>query len=338
MRAPFPTRRSLFGGALGVTVAGRTAYAASVTLLNASYDPTRELYRAINPAFMAAWQAKTGDRVSVSQSHTGSGAQARAVLEGLQADVVTLALAADIDALARRGLIAADWQRRLPDNSAPCTSTIVLLVRKGNPKNIRDWSDLTRDDVAVITPNPKTSGGARWNFLAALAWAQRQTGATDSTAEAFMRALFRRAPVLDTGARGATNTFVQRELGDVLIAWENEAWLARKEFGSDSFAIVYPSFSILAEPPVSVVDAVADKRGTRAVATGYLEFLYDTPAQTIIGRNFYRPRAPEVAAQFAERYPALPMATIADFGGWDAAQARYFADGGMFDRIFTPGR
>jgi sulfate transport system substrate-binding protein len=316
----------------------RRAGAAGVTLLNVSYDPTRELFRAINPAFIAAWEAKTGDRVTINQSHGGSGAQARAVLEGLPADVVTLALAADIDALAKRGLLAADWQTRLPDNAAPCTSTIVFLVREGNPKNIRDWPDLLRPDVSVITPNPKTSGGARWNFLAALAWAQRQPGATEASAEETMRALFRHVPVLDTGARGSTNSFAQRGLGDVLLAWENEAWLVRKQLGADSFKIVYPSLSILAEPPVAVVDSVVDKRGTRAVATAYLEFLYTAAAQTIFGQNYYRPRDPAIAVQFTERYPALTMVTIRDFGGWDAAQAKYFADGGMFDRIFTPGK
>jgi sulfate transport system substrate-binding protein len=256
----------------------------------------------------------------------------------LQADVVTLALAADIDALAKRGLLATDWQQRLPDNSAPYTSTIVFLVRKGNPKQIKDWPDLIRPDVSVITPNPKTSGGARWNFLAALAWAERQSGATPASAEASMRQLFQHVPVLDTGARGATNSFVQRELGDVLLAWESEAWLARQEFAGDGYEIVYPSLSILAEPPVAVVDKVVDKKGTREAAQTYLEFLYTNQAQRIIGKNYYRPRDQAIAAEYAERYPPLKMVTIADFGGWDAAQAKYFADGAMFDRIFTPGR
>jgi sulfate transport system substrate-binding protein len=343
------SRRSALGAGLGLAarlaippgglaILSRPASAATVTLLNVSYDPTRELYRQINPAFASEWQGKTGDRLTINQSHGGSGAQARAVLEGLPADVVTLALAADVDALARRGLIAADWQNRLPGNACPYTSTIVLLVRTGNPKAIRDWPDLIRQDVTVITPNPKTSGGARWNFLAALAWAQAQPNATEASAEGFMRELFRHAPVLDTGARGATNSFVQRELGDVLIAWENEAWLARKEFGADSFAIVYPSLSVLAEPPVAVVDSVVDKKNTRAAATAYLEFLYTPKGQTIVGNNYYRPRDPKVAEQFAERFPAVRMATIADFGGWEAVQARYFADGGMFDRIFVPGK
>nr|WP_294504232.1 sulfate ABC transporter substrate-binding protein [uncultured Rhodopila sp.] len=312
--------------------------AAATTLLNVSYDPTRELYRAINPAFIAAWKAKTGEEISINQSHGGSGAQSRAVLEGLQADVVTLALAADIDALAKRGLIAANWQTRLPDNASPYTSTIVFLVRAGNPKRLHDWPDLLKPDVAVITPNPKTSGGARWNFLAAVAWAQRQPGATEATVEAFTRRLIHQVPVLDTGARGATNSFVQRELGDVLLAWENEAWLARQEFGGGAYEIVYPSVSVLAEPPVSVVDSVVAKKGTHDVATAYLEFLYTKPAQEIIAKNFYRPRDTAVAKQNADTFPALPMATIEDFGGWDRAQAKYFADGGLFDRIFTPGK
>jgi sulfate/thiosulfate transport system substrate-binding protein len=260
------------------------------------------------------------------------------VLDGLQADVVTLALAADIEALSKRGLIAPGWQTRLPDNATPFTSTIVLLVRKGNPKSIHDWPDLLKPNVAVITPNPKTSGGARWNFLAALAWARRRPGATDATAETFMRALFHQVPVLDTGARGATNSFAQRDLGDVLLAWENEAWLARKQFGADAFEIVYPSVSILAEPPVAVVDSVVDKRGTRVVAQAYLEFLYTPEAQDIAARNYYRPRDPAVAARYAERYPKLNLVTIQDFGGWDTAQATYFADSGLFDRIYTPGK
>jgi sulfate/thiosulfate-binding protein len=327
------TRRATITAALALAAARPAA--AATTLLNVSYDPTRELYRAVNPAFTAAWKAKTGESVTINQSHGGSGAQARAVLDGLQADIVTLALGADIDALARRGLLAADWQSRLPGNACPYTSTIVFLVRKGNPKGIHDWADLLKPGVGVITPNPKTSGGARWNFLAALAFAQRRPGATEATAEAFMTSLLRQVPVLDTGARGATNSFVQRELGDVLLAWENEAWLARQEFGADAYEIVYPSVSILAEPPVAVVDSVVDKKGTRAVASAYLEFLYTEPAQKIIGKAFYRPRDPKVATAFAERYPSLPMATIKDFGGWDMAQAKYFADGGMFDRIFT---
>jgi sulfate/thiosulfate-binding protein len=331
------TRRSALGATLGLLAAGR-AKAADTTLLNVSYDPTRELYRDINRAFAATWQAKTGDRITINQSHAGSGAQARAVLDGLQADVVTLALGADIDALAKRGLVAADWETRLPDHACPYTSTIVILVRKGNPKSIQDWPDLLKPGVAVITPNPKTSGGARWNFLAALAWAQRQPGATDASAEDFMRRLFRQVPVLDTGARGSTTSFAQRGLGDVLLAWENEASLVCKEFGADDFAIVSPSLSILAEPPVSLVDSIVDKRGTREAAQTYLEYLYSRQGQEIVAKNYYRPRDTEVAARYAERYPAIPMVTIRDFGGWDVAQAKYFADGGMFDRIFTPGK
>ncbi len=334
---PTLRRRTVMGGLLLATSATPAA-AADPALLNVSYDPTRELYREVNRAFVAAWFAKSGQRVTVRQSHGGSGAQARSVLDGLQADVVTLALAADIDALAKRGLLAADWQTRLPDNASPYTSTIVFLVRKGNPKAIGDWPDLLKPDVAVITPNPKTSGGARWNFLAALAWAQRQPNATAESAEAFMRALFRQVPLLDTGARGATTSFAQRGIGDVLLAWENEAWLARKEFGADNFEIVYPSLSILAEPPVAVVDSVVDKKGTREVAQAYVEFLYSKQGQEIAARNYYRPRDAAVALQYAERYPALKMVTIQDFDGWDAAQAAYFADGGMFDRAFTPGR
>jgi len=331
------SRRFLLAAAAAGPMAS-AASAADAALLNVSYDPTRELYRDINRSFVSAWRKKTGERITVNQSHGGSGAQARAVLDGLQADVVTLALAADIDALAKRGLLAADWQTRLPDNSSPTISTIVLLVRKGNPKGIRDWPDLVRQDIAVITPNPKTSGGARWNFLAALAWAQAQPNANQASAEEFVRLLFRHVPLLDTGARGATNSFVQRGLGDVLIAWENEAWLARKEFGADEFSIVYPSISILAEPPVAVVDSVVDRKGTRAAAEAYLQFLYTREAQEIAAKNYYRPRDATVAAQYAERYPAMKLATIQDFGGWNVAQAAYFADGGMFDRIFTPGR
>ena len=338
MPSTLSRRSAIIAAASLAALAPARGRAATQTLLNASYDPTRELYRQVNPGFAREWQAKGGDRITISQSHGGSGAQARAVLEGLQADVVTLALAADIDALARRGLLDTNWAARLPDNSCPYTSTVVFLVRKNNPKGIKDWPDLIRPDVSIITPNPKTSGGARWNVLAALAWARAQPDASDASAEAFLRDLMRRAPVMDTGARGATNSFVQRELGDVLIGWENEAWLARKEFGTDSFTIVYPSISVRAEPPVAVVDSVVDKKGTRAAATAYLEFLYSGPGQTIVGNNYYRPRDPAVASQFAERFPPLKMATIADFGGWETAQKTYFADGGLFDRIFVPGK
>jgi sulfate transport system substrate-binding protein len=332
------SRRAAVAATLGLLAVPPRPAAAATALLNVSYDPTRELYRAINPVFIAAWKAKTGQEISINQSHGGSGAQSRAVLEGLQADVVTLALAADIDALAKRGLVAANWQTRLPDNASPYTSTIVFLVRAGNPKRLHDWDDLLKPDVAVITPNPKTSGGARWNFLAAVAWAQRRPGATEAAVQDFMTRLFHQVPVLDTGARGATNSFVQRELGDVLLAWENEAWLARQEFGGGAYEIVYPTVSVLAEPPVSAVDSVCGRKGTRDVANAYLEFLYTGPAQEIIAKNFYRPRDAAVARQYAERYPALPMATIEDFGGWDRAQAKYFADGGLFDRIFAPGK
>ena len=338
MRHALITRRAAVGVVGAAIVSRRPVFAAETSLLNVSYDPTRELYRAINRVFADVWQKQTGQRITINQSHGGSGAQARAVLDGLQADVVTLALAADIDALARKGLLAADWQSRLPNNATPFTSTIVLLVRKGNPKAIRDWGDLIKPGVAVITPNPKTSGGARWNVLAARAWARQQPNATDASADAYLRDLFRQVPVLDTGARGATNSFAQRELGDVLIAWENDAWLARREFGADAYEIVYPSVSILAEPPVAVVDSVVDRRGTRELATAYLTFLYTPQAQEIAAQAFYRPRDAAVAARFAERFPALNMATIQDFGGWQKAQADYFADGGLFDRIYTPGK
>ena len=336
------TRRTALLAGLGTIGAGalgaRPAKAAEITLLNVSYDPTRELYRDINRAFAAGWKQKTGDSVTINQSHGGSGAQARSVMDGLPADVVTLALAADIDALAQRGLLATDWATRLPDNATPTTSTIVFLVRKGNPKRIHDWSDLVAPGVAVITPNPKTSGGARWNLLAALAWARRQPNATDATTEAYLRELFQHVPVLDSGARGATTSFAQRELGDVLLAWENDAWLARREFGEGDFEIVLPSVSVLAEPPVALVDSVVDKRGTRAVAQAYLEYLYTPEAQDIAARNLYRPRDPAVAAKYKAQVPDLPMATIADFGGWTVAQKAYFADGGLFDRIYVPGK
>ena len=332
------TRRGAIGAILGTLATGTATAADAVTLLNVSYDPTRELYRDFNKAFAAAWKKSSGEAVTVNQSHGGSGAQARAVLDGLQADVVTLALAADIDALARRGLLAADWQTRLPNNASPYTSTIVFLARKGNPKQIKDWGDLTKPGVEVITPNPKTSGGARWNVLAALAWARRQPGATPATEEAYLRALFRQVPVLDTGARGSTTTFARRGLGDVLLAWENEAHLARKEFGETEFEIVSPTVSVLAEPPVAVVDSVVDKRGTRKLADAYLRHLYTPEGQEIAARHFYRPTDPTVAARYKAVFPAIAMATIQDFGGWEKAQAAYFADGGLFDRVFTPGK
>ncbi|HEY2276242.1 MAG TPA: sulfate ABC transporter substrate-binding protein [Steroidobacteraceae bacterium] len=310
---------------------------AGVTLLNVSYDPTRELYADFNGAFARYWLARTGQRVRVDQSHGGSGKQARSVIDGLAADVVTLALAADIDAIAAQGkLLPVNWQSRLPDNSAPYTSTIVFLVRKGNPHDIHDWGDLVRPEVSVITPNPKTSGGARWNYLAAWAWALAQPGGSEASAREFVRRLYRNVPVLDTGARGSATTFVQRGLGDVLIAWENEAQLALRELGADKLAIVIPSVSMLAEPPVAVVDEVALRHGTREIATAYLEYLYSKEGQEIVARHFYRPRDPGIAARYAARFPTLKLVTIADFGGWAAAQQTHFSDGGVFDQIYAP--
>jgi len=307
-----------------------------VRLLNVSYDPTRELYDDFNKSFAAYWKGKTGDTVVVNQSHGGSGKQARSVIDGLGADVVTLALAYDIDALAKQAqLIPANWQSRLPANSAPYTSTVVFLVRKGNPKNIRDWGDLVRPGIAVITPSPKTSGGARWNYLAAWAWALKQPGGSEATAESFVKRLYKNVPVLDSGARGATVTFVERGIGDVLLAWENEAYLAVKELGPNKFDVVAPSLSILAEPPVSIVDKVVDKHGTRAVAEEYLRYLYSKEGQEIAAKHFYRPRDPEIAAKYAAQFPNIPLVTIdAAFGGWTRAQATHFADDGSFDRIY----
>jgi sulfate/thiosulfate transport system substrate-binding protein len=316
------------------------AQAGTVTLLNVSYDPTRELYKDINTAFSAQWKAKTGDTVIVKQSHGGSGAQARAVIDGLDADVVTLALAYDIDAIAQRAkLLPPNWQQRLAENSTPYTSTYVFLVRKGNPWKIRDWSDLVKPGIQVITPNPKTSGGARWAYLAAWAYALKAPGGNPEKARAFVAALFKHVPVLDTGARGSTNTFVQRGIGDVLLAWENEAYLALKEYGSDKFEVVYPRNSILAEPSVAVVDKNVDRHHTRAVAEAYLKFLYSKEAQEIEAKNFYRPRDKQVLAEHAKQFPAIPMFTIDDvFGGWQKAQTTHFADGGVFDQIYKPGR
>jgi sulfate/thiosulfate transport system substrate-binding protein len=307
-----------------------------VTLLNVSYDPTRELYEQYNRAFAAHWKAQTGVDVRVRQSHAGSGKQARSVIDGLEADVVTLALAGDIDSIARDAkLLPEDWQTRLPQNSAPYTSTVVFLVRRGNPKRILDWSDLTRNGVAVITSNPKTSGGARWNYLAAWAWALKQPGGTAVSAAEFVGKLYHNVPVLDSGARGSTTTFVQRGIGDVLLAWENEAYLAIRESGAGRFEVVYPSVSILAEPPVAVVDKIAAAHGTTAIATAYLEYLYASEAQEIIARNFYRPRDPAVAARHAAQFGKIPtLVSIADFGGWTQASAAHFADGGSFDRIY----
>lgn len=309
---------------------------ADAVLLNVSYDPTRELYSDYNAAFVRHWRTETGQEVSIRQSHGGSGKQARTVIDGLQADVVTLALAHDIDALASQGkLLPANWQARLPNNSAPYTSTIVFLLRKGNPKEIRDWGDLVKPGVSVITPNPKTSGGARWNYLAAWAWALRQPGGSEATAEDFIGRLYRNVPVLDTGARGSLTTFAQRGIGDVLIAWENEAHLAVDEQGEDAFEIVVPSLSILAEPPVAVVDRVTLRRKTTDVARAYLEYLYSKEAQEIIAKHHYRPRDAEVAARYAKQFPNLELVTIADFGGWAKAQKTHFADGGAFDRIYA---
>jgi sulfate transport system substrate-binding protein len=313
--------------------------AAPVELLNVSYDPTRELYRDIDAAFSAQWKAKTGQDVTIKQSHGGSGAQARAVIDGLQADVVTLALAADIDAIADKAkALPSNWQTRLPQNSTPYYSTIVFLVRKGNPKAIHDWDDLIKPGVKVITPNPKTSGGARWNYLAAWGYAQRKTGSV-AGARDYMTKLFRNVPVLDSGARGATTTFVQRGQGDVLLAWENEAYLATNQLGKGQFEIVYPSISILAEPPVAVVDKVVDRKGTRAVAEAYLKFLYTPEGQKIIGKNYYRPRDPAVAAQFKSQFPSLPLLTIdRNFGGWKRVQVAQFNDGGVFDQVFEDAK
>ena len=314
--------------------------AQGVTLLNVSYDPTRELYKDINQAFSEQWKAKTGQTVTINQSHGGSGKQARAVIDGLQADVVTLALAYDIDEIAERaGLLPPNWQSRLPDHSSPYTSTIVFLVRKGNAKGIRNWDDLVRSGVSVITPNPKTSGGARWNYLAAWGYALHKSTGNEAAARDFVTRLYKNVPVLDSGARGATDTFVQRGIGDVLIAWENEALLAVREFGADKFEIVAPSESILAEPPISLVDKVVDKRGTRLVAQAYLEFLYSEAGQEIAARHYYRPRLKSVAARYAGQFPKVKLSTIDDaFGGWQKAQKIHFNDGGVFDQIYQPGR
>ena len=308
---------------------------AQTTLLNVSYDPTRELYVEYNKAFNQHWIAQGHEAVTVQQSHGGSGKQARAVIDGLKADVVTLALAGDIDELHKLGkLIPENWQERLPQASTPYTSTIVFLVRKGNPKNIKDWGDLTKDGVEVITPNPKTSGGARWNFLAAWAWAQQHYG-SEAKAQEYVKALYQHVPVLDTGARASTITFVNNQIGDVLLAWENEAFLALKEQGGDQFEIVAPSLSILAEPPVSVVDKNVDKHGTRKVAEAYLQYLYSEEGQRIAAKNFYRPRNEKVAAEFAQQFPNLKLVTIdKDFGGWKTAQPKFFNDGGIFDQIY----
>jgi sulfate transport system substrate-binding protein len=320
-----------------VAAAAAPLATAATTLLNVSYDPTRELYDEYNKLFVDYWKKKTGEEVTIKQSHGGSGKQARSVIDGLSADIVTLALAIDIDAIAKQGkLLPAGWQKRLPENSSPYTSTIVFLVRKGNPKGIKDWPDLAKEGVSVITPNPKTSGGARWNYLAAWAWALHQPGGSDESAQGYLKKVFGNVPILDTGARGSTITFVQREIGDVLLAWENEALLAVRELGADKLEIVVPSISILAEPPVAVVDQVVQRRGTRELAQGYLEYLYSKEAQEVIAKNYYRPRDPEIAAKYESQYPKVNLVTIDEFGGWDAAQTRHFADGGTFDRIYAP--
>jgi len=320
---------------LAIAASALSASAKDITLLNVSYDPTRELYLDFNKAFAKHWLGKTGDAVTVKQSHGGSGKQARSVIDGLEADVVTLALAYDIDELAAKGkLIPADWQKRLPHNSAPYTSTIVFLVRKGNPKGIKDWDDLVKPGTAVITPNPKTSGGARWNYLAAWGYALKKYG-SEAKAQAFVGQLLANVPVLDSGARGATTTFVERGIGDVLLAWENEAILAQKELGPDKFDIVAPSVSILAEPPVAVVDKVVDKRGTRAVAQAYVEYLYSAEGQDIAGRHHYRPTDPGAAAKYAGQFPKVKLFTIEEvFGGWAKAQRAHFSDGGSFDKVY----
>jgi len=325
--------------ALGFVV-WMTIGAHAAELLNVSYDPTRELYKAVNQAFAEEWKAKTGEDVTIKQSHGGSGKQARSVIDGLDADVVTLALAADIDAISKQtNKLPADWQKRLPHNSSPYTSTIVFVVRKGNPKGVKDWGDLIKPDVAVITPNPKTSGGARWNYLAAWGYASEKAGGDEAKTREFITALFKNVPVLDTGARGSTVTFAQRETGDVLIAWENEAFLTLNEFGADKFEIVVPSVSIRAEPPVALVDANVDSKGTRKEAEAYLQFLYTPAAQKLIAKNYYRP-AEEASAdpEDLKRFPKIRLFTIDDtvFGGWPKAQAAHFGDGGVFDQIYKP--
>jgi sulfate/thiosulfate transport system substrate-binding protein len=325
--------------AVGFTTVAASAVLADTTLLNVSYDPTRELYKAVNEAFAKDWQAKTGEKVTIEQSHGGSGKQARAVIDGLQADVVTLALQGDIDQIAKSGKIKADWQKRLANNSSPYNSTIVFLVRKGNPKAIKDWDDLTKDGVEVITPNPKTSGGARWNYLAAWAFADQKFGHDEEKDKDFIKKLYANVPVLDTGARGSTTTFAQRGIGDVLLAWENEAFLALDELGADKFDIVVPSLSIKAEPPVAVIDEVVDAKGTRKMAEAYLNFLYTPEAQKLIAHNYYRPSDPKSAdLKDLARFADVKLVSIDDplFGGWAKAQPKHFADGGIFDQIYQP--
>lgn len=317
---------------------GATVLHANQSILNVSYDPTRELYSELNKSFAKQWALKSGASLAIDQSHGGSGKQSRSVVDGLEADVVTLALAYDIDAIAdQSGLLPKDWQSRLPDNSSPYTSTIVFVVRKGNPKGVKDWGDLVKDGIKVITPNPKTSGGARWNYLAAYAYALRQNGGDEKKAKEFVSKLYSNVPVLDTGARGSTITFTERRLGDVFLSWENEAHLIQKQYPGQ-YEIVAPSLSILAEPPVALVDKVVDRKGTREVAQAYLEFLYTPEAQDIIGRHFYRPRNAAAAARHAGHFPKIDLVTIEDFGGWRKAQKEHFNDGGTFDRIYKPYR
>jgi sulfate/thiosulfate-binding protein len=326
-------KRAILGLAVSALLSA-AAHAADISLLNASYDPTRELYAHLNDAFAVKYKSDTGKSIEVKTSNGGSGSQARAVIDGLDADIVTLALAYDVDAIADHGLIAPDWQSRLPNNSAPYTSTIVFLVRKGNPKGIKDWDDLVKPGVQIITPNPKTSGGARWNYLAAWGYALKKYGSDDKARE-FVKAIYANVPVLDAGARGATVTFVERGVGDVLLAWENEAFLAVNELGKDKFDIVVPSVSILAEPPVAVVDKVVDRKGTREPAEAFLKFIYSSQGQTIGAKDYYRPRDPDVAKEFEGKFPKVDLLTINDFGGWRKAQATHFADHGIFDSIYS---
>jgi sulfate/thiosulfate-binding protein len=330
---------TIFVAAVLAVSAASNVQAADVQILNVSNDPTRELFKEINPVFAKYWKAKTGDTVEINQSHAGSGKQARAVIEGLEADVVTLALAYDVDQLyQKRKLIPENWQTLLPNNSSPYLSTMVFLVRKGNPLGVKDWDDIVKPGVSIVTPNPKTSGGARWNFLAAWGYALKHNNNDEAAAKVFVNKLYKNAAVLDTGARGSTTSFVEREIGDVLITWENEAYLVLREFGADKFEIVTPSLSILAEPPVAVVEDYTRKHGTTEVATEYLTFLYSKEAQEIIGKNFYRPVDKEIAAKYAKQFKPLELITIAQFGGWDEAQKKFFADEGVFDEIYGPGK
>jgi len=332
-------RSMLVAAMLSVVGAFLTSATAEVKLLNVSYDPTRELYQEFNAAFAKHWKEKTGETITINQSHGGSGKQARSVIDGLDADVVTLALAYDIDMIAASGLLPKSWQSRLPDNSCPYTSTIVFLVRKGNPKSIKDWDDLAKPGVSVITPNPKTSGGARWNYLAAWGYALRKPGGDEAKARDLVTRIFKNVPILDTGARGSTITFVERGIGDVLIAWENEALLAMRELQAGNFEIVVPSVSILAEPPVAVVDKVAGRHGTKSLAQAYLEYLYTPEGQEIAARHHYRPRLASVAAKYADKFPKMNLFTIDEvFGGWEKAQKIHFSDNGIFDQIFQSGR